>query len=57
LTPERRIRTFGDVETFWRQEMEPDLADWASMQDLRPEQPPPPPDSQWHANWRVPRLD
>lgn len=57
LKPERRIRTFGDVEAFWRQEMEPGLADMESMQDLRPEQQAPPPDSQWHANWRVPGLD
>ncbi len=52
----RPALTFGDVERIWREEIEPFLPEFASMQDLRPDQSAPPPESQWYANWRVPPL-
>ena len=55
----RRLITFEDVETFWRQAVEPELASFQTMQDLwttRNQKESVPPDSVWHANWRVPDL-
>jgi creatinine amidohydrolase len=53
--PEHEFRTFEAVEVFWEQVVRPKLKDMRTMQDLFPGQEPPPQDSAWHANWRVPR--
>jgi hypothetical protein len=47
--------TFDDVEEIWEAEIKPRLAEMNAMQDLWPGQEPPPEDSRWHPNWRVPR--
>jgi hypothetical protein len=54
VRPARKPLTFGDVEQIWADEVRPQLRDFRSMQDLAEGQEPPPLDSPWHANWRVP---
>lgn len=46
------LRSFADVERFWREQMEPDIDSLASMQ-LHPTRFEVPESSAWHANWRV----
>ena len=50
----RGLRSFADVERFWRERMEPSIDNLASMQ-LHPTRPDVPESSAWHANWRVAR--
>ena len=45
--------TFDQVEEIWDQEIRPLIKDFEAMQDLRPEQEPPPKDSRWYANWQI----
>ncbi|MGD9518004.1 MAG: creatininase family protein [Armatimonadota bacterium] len=52
--PEHRLRTFEDVEVLWDTVVRPAVKNFRSMQDLWVGQEPPPPNSVWHANWRVP---
>jgi creatinine amidohydrolase len=52
--PDHTLRTFEDVELLWEEIVRPALRDFRSMQDLWEGQQPPPADSVWHANWRVP---
>jgi creatinine amidohydrolase len=52
--PRHTFRTFGDVETFWRADVQPRLREFASMQDAWDGSPPPQDDSVWHENWKVP---
>ena len=51
--PEHEPLTFDQVEGIWGEEIRPLIVDFASMQDLRPGQEPPPENSRWYANWRV----
>lgn len=53
LQPEHEPLTFDQVEEIWEQEIRPLIKDFASMQDVRPGQTPPPENSRWYANWRV----
>lgn len=57
LQPEPTRLTYGEVESIWQQEIWPHRFDWKSMQDLDGGQQPPPPDSQWFGNWRVPKFE
>jgi creatinine amidohydrolase len=53
----RRLLTFGDVERFWGEMVEPELASFRTMQELwtgNRHQEPVPADSVWHTNWRIP---
>ncbi len=52
--PVRRPLTFDDIERIWQEEVRPRVADFESMKDLGPGQEPPPEDSRWYAQWRVP---
>jgi creatinine amidohydrolase len=52
--PQQRLQTFEQVEGLWETVVGPRLREFQSMQDLFPDQEPFPPDSVWHANWRVP---
>jgi len=52
--PPHRLRTFADVEGLWETVVRPRLPEFHSMQTLRPDQQPVPPESVWFANWRVP---
>ena len=51
-----RLRTFGDVETFWAEVVKPRLADLASMQSTWYDKEAPDPDSRWYENWPVKAL-
>ncbi|MEM7349890.1 MAG: creatininase family protein, partial [Acidobacteriota bacterium] len=53
--PERpsRLRTFDDVERFWDREVQPRLADFASMQSSWYEKEAPDTESRWRENWPV----
>ncbi len=55
--PERpsRLRTFADVEAFWRQEVEPVLDRFHSMQPTWYEKEAPDVGSRWRENWRPSR--
>ncbi len=53
--PVWRLVTFDDVEEIWETEIKPRLPEMSAMQDLGAGQEPPPEDSRWYANWRVPR--
>lgn len=52
--PEHRLRTFEDVERLWEEVVRPHLKGFLSMQELPEGQEPPPFNSRWYANWRVP---
>ncbi len=52
--PAHTLRTFGDVERVWREVVEPALPGFMTMQDAWGEGDDVPPESRWHANWRVP---
>ena len=52
--PERQVMTYDDVERIWDEVVRPRFADFASMQDLGPDQEPPPETSRWYAQWKVP---
>ena len=52
--PLQRLRTFEDVEVLWETVVRPHVKEFRSMQELFPHQKPVAPDSNWHANWRVP---
>ena len=54
--PEHTPLTYGDIERIWATEVRPRFSEFSSMKDLAEGQEPPPPDSPWHANWRVPDL-
>lgn len=49
---DQRPLTYDDIEGIWEEEIRPRLKDFASMQDGDEG---PPPDSRWHANWRIPQ--
>lgn len=57
LRPQRRPLTFEETERIWQEEIRPRMGEMASMRDTRPGQAPPPPESRWHHNWKVPKLD
>lgn len=50
---ESRLRTFADVEAFWAGEIQPRLADFASMQRTWYPKPAPDRGSRWRENWPV----
>lgn len=52
--PVHRLRTFEDVEVLWETVVRPELPKFHTMQDLWEGQSPPPTDSVWYPNWRVP---
>jgi len=54
LKPSRQPLTFDQIETLWEQEVRPQLKTFESMQDRWGTQEPPPQDSRWYAQWRVP---
>lgn len=51
--PGHTLRTFEDVERLWERVVRPALPGFRTLQDLW-EGEPPPPDSVWYENWRVP---
>jgi creatinine amidohydrolase len=53
--PTQRLRTFEEVERLWETVVRPELPNFRTMQDLWEGRQPPPEDSIWHANWRVPQ--
>jgi creatinine amidohydrolase len=57
LQPARNPLTFDDIEEIWETEVRPRFADFASMQDVSVAggQQPPPEDSRWRFNWKVPK--
>ena len=54
VEPASCLRTFDQVEQFWDGVVRPVFGDFRTMQDTFGEDEPPPADSPWHANWRVP---
>ena len=54
LNPTRQPLTFDRVEEIWERDVRPQLKDLKSLQDFRGDREPPPEDSQWYAQWRVP---
>lgn len=55
VAPVRSPLSFEQVETIWERELAPRVKDMASMQELvEGGAPAPPPESQWHLNWRIP---
>jgi creatinine amidohydrolase len=55
VQPARQPLTFDDVEELWESEFRPRFHEFSSMKDgTAGGAAPPPPDSQWHANWAVP---
>lgn len=54
LRPTQQPLTFEDIERIWEAEVRPHLKGCASMQDLSAGQEPPPEDSRWYPQWRVP---
>lgn len=54
--PDARLLTFEDVERVWEREIRPRLGELRTMQQHWDGREPPPPDSRWYANWRVPHL-
>ena len=52
--PQHTLRTFEDVEALWESAVRPRLRELRTMQDQWSTEPPPPPGSVWHANWRIP---
>ena len=48
-----RLRTYADVEALWSEVVAPEFPTFACMQDGDGTVPP---DSRWHANWRVPKA-
>jgi hypothetical protein len=52
--PQHTLRTFEQVEQFWETVVRPKLKEFRSMQDLIGDRQPPPEDSVWYPNWRVP---
>jgi len=53
--PRHALRTFEDVERIWDTVIRPALKDFRSMQDLWADSAPPPEDSVWYKNWRIPQ--
>lgn len=54
--PAHTLRTFEQVEQVWDDVVRPALKGFRTMQDTWQGEPPPP-DSVWHENWRVPRRE
>lgn len=55
LKPRHTLLTFDDVEKLWETTVRPELKSFKSMQERWEGQTDElPPDSLWHANWRVP---
>lgn len=57
LQPARREVTYDEIEELWATVIRPWLPQCRSMQDLAEGQTPPPEDSLWYPNWRVPRRE
>lgn len=53
VRPIQAPRTFDQAEDIWENEVRPRSASVASVQDLAPNQKPPPESSRWYRNWRV----
>ena len=53
--PERpsRLRTFGDVERFWEEIVEPRLPGFKSLRSTWYEKAAPDPGSRWRENWKT----
>ncbi len=54
VKPSQRLATYADAERVWADVVMPKLKSFETMQDLWGEQQPPPEDSVWRANWKVP---
>lgn len=54
--PTHQLLTFADVERLWEQVVRPRLPEFRTMQQHWEGREPPPTDSVWHRNWRVPDL-
>jgi len=54
LAPEHTLRTFGEVERLWAEVVRPALKDFETMQQDWPGREPPPRNSLWYANSRLP---
>ena len=52
LAPEVRLLTYAEIESLWSEVVAPQFPTFACMQDGDSTVPP---DSRWHANWRVPK--
>jgi creatinine amidohydrolase len=55
LKPQHTIKTFSQAEKLWVEIISPALPEFRCMQDFW-EGDPPPLDSIWHANWKVPEA-
>ena len=53
LAPEVRLLTYAEVESLWSEAVAPQFPTFACMQDGDGTVPP---ESRWHANWRVPKA-
>ncbi|MGD9519461.1 MAG: creatininase family protein [Armatimonadota bacterium] len=51
----RQALTYDDIERIWEEDVRPRVPEFRSMQDLSEGQEPPPEDSRWWLQWRVPR--
>ena len=54
VKPDRRMRTFEEVERFWDDVVRPRFREFKTMQENWQNDPEIPESSVWHANWRVP---
>ena len=54
LRPEHRLLTYGDVERLWAEVIRPRFAEFKTMQQFPPDREPPPEDSVWRINWKIP---
>jgi creatinine amidohydrolase len=53
----RKPLSFAEIERIWHDEVEPRLSEFESMREFfEAQSTPPPPESQWHLNWAVPKL-
>ena len=53
LAPKARLLTYAEVESLWSEVVAPQFPTFSCMQDGDGTVPP---DSRWHANWRVPKA-
>ena len=53
----RQPLSFAEIERIWHNKIEPRLSEFESMKEFFGAQStPPPPESQWHLNWTIPKL-
>ena len=52
--PRHTLRTYEDVERLWDSVIRPEFHAFETMHETRPGDDPPPPNSIWYPNWRIP---